>query len=179
MSLKNRSMYAILGICSLSKSSGYDIKKYSDTVLTGFWSENFGHIYPTLKAMLQEGLLSEEKKETENKVFYSITEKGKEELSNWLMEDTYSQPIRSEFLLKLLFSDANQREQLSKVLFSYREGQETTRNDLKRKLDELDLACSKIAPERKSLYRAILRKSILVCEANLSWCEETERELLG
>lgn len=48
---KNKSMYAILGILNLSPSTCYDIKKYSDNVLSGFWNENFGYIYPTFKGI--------------------------------------------------------------------------------------------------------------------------------
>ena len=45
--IKNKSRFAILGILNIQPSSGYDIKKYCDTVISGIWNENFGHIYPT------------------------------------------------------------------------------------------------------------------------------------
>lgn len=53
MALKNRSVYAILGILSVSPNTGYGIKKYCDTILKNFWNENFGHVYPTLKKMVE------------------------------------------------------------------------------------------------------------------------------
>src|SRR5574344_1554542 len=111
MSLKNRSMYSILGILSSSPATGYDIKKYSDTVLSGFWNENFGHIYPTLKKLLQDGLIGIDSEKTEEKkVRYHITKKGKSALDEWLSEETLQPPIRSEFMLKLLFSSSRPKE---------------------------------------------------------------------
>lgn len=72
--MKNKSMYAILGILSLSPGTGYDIKKYCDTVLSGFWNENFGRIYPTLKKMSDDALIEMLPcKENENKILYRIT----------------------------------------------------------------------------------------------------------
>ena len=106
--LKNKSMYAILGILNLSPGTGYDIKKYSDKVLSGFWNENFGHIYPTLKRMLGDGMIEIVSSEKDKrKIRYGITEKGKQELETWLSEETMQQPIRSEFMLKLLFQTAS------------------------------------------------------------------------
>ena len=88
MSLVNKSIYAILGILSIQPSTGYDIKRYSDKVLSGFWNENFGHIYPTLKKMIESGLIENVPGEVEDrKIKYAITEKGKGELKKWLSEE--------------------------------------------------------------------------------------------
>ncbi len=98
MALKNKSMYAISGILNLSPSTGYDIKKYSDKVLSGFWNENFSHIYPTLKMMLQDGMIEVVfKEENEKKVRYGITEKGKQELENGFSK----RPCNSQYALNL------------------------------------------------------------------------------
>ena len=67
MALKNRSMYAILGIMNLAPSTGYDIKRYCDKVLSGFWNENFGHIFPTLNCMLGYGMIDVVSKEENQK----------------------------------------------------------------------------------------------------------------
>ena len=120
MVLKNISMYAILGILNLAPSTGYDIKKYSDKVLSGFWNENFGHIYPTLKMMLADGMIDILPGEiNEKKVRYAITEKGQKEYEAWLLEETVQQPARSEFMLKLLFSSSLPREKVISMLEDY------------------------------------------------------------
>jgi DNA-binding PadR family transcriptional regulator len=115
-------MYAILGILNLSPGTGYDIKKYCDTVLSVFWNENFGHIYPTLKKMLNDGVIEIVFKErNEKKIRYGITEKGKQELEKWLLEETMQQPIRSEFMLKLLFSSSQSGQNVIRMIEDYKE----------------------------------------------------------
>lgn len=174
MALKNKSLYAILGILNVSPGTGYDIKKYCDTVLSGFWNENFGHIYPTLKKMLAEELVEIVANETnEKKIMYQITPKGRMELEIWLVEETQLQPMRSEFMLKLLFSSDQPKEHIIKMLEDYkqihvnkREKYLAMQNDLKKGIEE-------ISKDRALFFNAILRRGILSCEATICWCNET------
>ncbi len=53
-------------------------------------------------------IVSREK--NKRKIKYGITKKGKQELEAWLLEETIQQPMRSEFLLKLLFSSSQPME---------------------------------------------------------------------
>jgi DNA-binding PadR family transcriptional regulator len=178
MALKNKSMYAILGILNISPSSGYDIKKYSDKVLSGFWNENFGHIYPTLKMMLEDGMIDIFLKEkNEKKVRYGITEKGKQELETWLLEETMQQPIRSEFMLKLLFSSSQPRENVTRMLENYKEIHEKNMEKYLEKQKDLELGIQEISKERVGFIKAVLRKGIISSEAVIQWCDETIEEL--
>ena len=173
MALKNRSMYAILGILNLAPSTGYDIKRYSDKVLSGFWNENFGHIYPTLKKMLEDGMIDIAAQEQhQRKVRYGITEMGKQELEMWLAEETLQQPIRSEFMLKLLFSSSQPSENVILMLEQYRNIHEDNvekylgmQHDLAQNTD--------ISKERVRFVKAVLRRGILSDEAVIRWCDET------
>ena len=173
MALKNKSMYAILGILNLSPSTGYDIKKYSDKVLSGFWNENFGHIYPTLRNMLADEMIEIVSRDNkEKKIRYGITEKGKQELEAWLKEDTIQQPIRSEFMLKLLFSNSQPRDHVIRMLENYKE---LTRKKVEKYLamqKELEEGIQEISMERALYLKAVLRKGILSGEADICWCEE-------
>lgn len=177
MALKNKSMYAILGILKLSPSTGYDIKKYSDRVLSGFWNENFGHIYPTLKKMLVNGMIEIVSKEkSEKKIRYGITEKGKMELETWLLEETTQQPVRSEFMLKLMFSSSQPKENVIEMLKKYRE---IHLRNIQYYLDiqkELQQGIKDISQERVCLFNAILRKGIISDKATVNWCDETIEE---
>lgn len=176
--LKNKSMYAILGILSLSPSTGYDIKKYSDRVLSGFWNENFGHIYPTLKKMLEDGMIeivSSEK--NEKKVRYGITEKGKHALEEWLSEETMPQPVRSEFMLKLLFSSSQPRENVIQMLENYKALHEKNIEKYLGIQKDLEQGIKEISKERVIFFKAILRRGIITNEAIIDWCNETIEEL--
>ena len=174
MALKNKSLYAILGILNVSPGTGYDIKKYCDTVLSGFWHENFGHIYPTLKKMLIDKLVEIVESETsEKKIQYQITPKGRLELESWLMEDTEIQPMRSEFMLKLLFSSNQPKEHVIKMLEDYKQ---LHVKKLEKYLDmqhDLEQGIEKISEERSRFLKAMLRRGVLSCEATVRWCEET------
>jgi len=177
MAIRHRSMYAILGILNLAPSTGYEIKSYSDKVLAGFWNENYGHIYPTLKMMLEEGLteiVSSEK--SKKKVRYGITEKGKQELEAWLAEETLPTPIRSEFMLKLLFSSSQPRENVIRMMKEYKELHEKKvviyrgmQQDLEQNKD--------ISNERMCFMNAVLRRGIMSDETVIRWCDETIEEI--
>lgn len=178
MALKNKSMYAILGILNLSPSTGYDIKKYSDKVLSGFWNENFGHIYPTLKKMLEDGMIEVVfREENEKKVRYGITEKGKQELETWLLEETMQQPVRSEFMLKLLFSSSQPRENVIGMLVKYKEMHDKNIEKYQEMQKKLDQGIQEISKERVCFVRAVLRRGIISSEAVIRWCDETIEEL--
>lgn len=174
MSLKNKSKYAILGILSLSPSSGYDIKKYSDRVLSNFWNENFGHIYPTLNTMLQEGLIEILSKErNEKKITYGITPKGMKEFNEWLVEETVPQPPRSEFLLKLIFSSMLPKENVVSMLEKYKMIYEKKLDECKKMQKSLVIENNEISKERNCYLTMILRRGILSNEAVIRWCDET------
>lgn len=178
MGLKNKSMYAILGILNISPSTGYDIKKYSDKVLSGFWNENFGHIYPTLKMMLKDGMIEIVFREkNEKKVRYGITEKGKQELETWLLEETMQQPIRSEFMLKLLFSSSQPRENVIRMLENYKELHEKNLEKYLGMQKDLEQGIQEISKERVRFIKAVIRKGIISSEAVTHWCDETIDEL--
>jgi len=107
MASTNKTKYAILGVLSLFSGSGYDIKKFCDFSISHFWNENFIHIYPVLKQLEKEGLVVKETEFTEGKppkFNYSLIEKGKKELNKWLRKPAETNPLRSEFMLKLFFA---------------------------------------------------------------------------
>jgi len=175
MALKNKSLYAILGILNVSPGTGYDIKKYCDTVLSGFWNENFGHIYPTLKKMLSDELveiISDEK--NEKKITYRITPKGQLELESWLMEETELQPMRSEFMLKLLFSSGQPKDHIIKMLEDYKQIHVKNQEKYLAMQHDLEQGIEEISEERFRFLKAMLRRGILSCEATIHWCNETK-----
>ena len=48
---KSKTRFAVLGILSYGPMSGYDIKKFYEQNVAGFWSESYGQIYPILKRL--------------------------------------------------------------------------------------------------------------------------------
>jgi DNA-binding PadR family transcriptional regulator len=103
---KSKTRFAVLGILSYGPMSGYDIKKFYEKNVAGFWSESYGQIYPILKRLAQEGLATRSVHKQEGKPdrhIYAATAKGREELQQWLVEPTGRHVGRHETLLKLMF----------------------------------------------------------------------------
>ena len=103
---KSKTRFAVLGILSYGPMSGYDIKKFYEQYVAGFWSESFGQIYPILKRLAEEDLTTRSVQKQEGKPdrhIYALTKKGREELQRWLAEPTGRHIGRHETLLKLMF----------------------------------------------------------------------------
>ena len=103
---KSKTRFAVLGILSYGPMSGYDIKKFYEQNVAGFWNESYGQIYPILKRLAEEELATRSVHKQEGKPdrhIYALTEKGREELQQWLVEPTGRHIGRHETLLKLMF----------------------------------------------------------------------------
>lgn len=113
MARENRTKYIILGLLNHEDLSGYDIKKRIDVSLKHFWDLSYGQIYPTLKQLLEDGYIHKvevTKEAGPERITYSISEKGKLYLVQWLKESSEEDKLRSEMLLKLFFSSLIERE---------------------------------------------------------------------
>jgi PadR family transcriptional regulator AphA len=103
----NNTRYALLGALRISPGSGYDIKKLCDMSISHFWNENYGHIYPMLRKLEEEGLVTRETQQTPGrpaKNVYMITQKGTDELIEWLLKPAEHHPMRFELMLKVFFA---------------------------------------------------------------------------
>src|SRR5947207_872394 len=102
----NKTRFAVLGILSITAASGYDIKKTMEKCTNHFWGEGDGSIYPVLKQLLKEEMVTCKLGNTESdkpKKTYTITKKGKIELKKWLDEDPVLFQSRNELMLKVFF----------------------------------------------------------------------------
>lgn len=101
--------YAILGLVNRNPLTGYDITKNFNEGLVEFWYANHSQIYPELKKLTDEDLISYEtiiQGEKLEKKLYTITEKGKKALQKWLAKDDPLEPTPKDiFRLKAYFCD--------------------------------------------------------------------------
>jgi PadR family transcriptional regulator, regulatory protein AphA len=165
MSLK----FALLGLLSESPKYGYEIKRKFEGTLGNVWSVSYGQLYPTLRRLAELGWVTKKKepgKKAAEKNIYSITERGRKKLGEWLlkpMRTTYK--VKDEFTLKFLFfnklpkSDVVEylRGQQKKVMLQ-RDGYQRTLISLQ---DEID-----------RYLQSIIRKGIIHLEAENQWLEE-------
>ncbi|HEX2947589.1 MAG TPA: PadR family transcriptional regulator [Clostridia bacterium] len=113
MAKENKTIYAILGFLNHEEMTGYDIKKRIDTSLKYFWDAGFGQIYPSLKTLEQNGLVqcrSMASSTGPERITYSITDKGRKELADWLSKPVEKEQTKYEILLKLFFGSAANKE---------------------------------------------------------------------
>ncbi len=116
---ENRSKFAILGMLEICPMSGYDIRKFAAMSIAHFWKEDYGHIYPTLKVLVAEGLALKIEEAHAGKVarhLYSITEAGSRSLAAWLAEKPNPPNLRIELLLKVFLGWKIEPERLIPML---------------------------------------------------------------
>jgi DNA-binding PadR family transcriptional regulator len=111
---------AMLGLLDDGPMTGYDIKQFFRNVIRHFWSVSDGQLYPTLKKMHEDGLISlevVEQKGTANKHVYSITDAGRERFARWLREPvTKFEELKEPFVLKVFFFSKLSREEIREHL---------------------------------------------------------------
>lgn len=174
MGRKSRSKYAILGILSQGARSGYDIRKEITGSIDHFWHESYGQIYPTLKKLHEDGLVTKTTEPQDGRPdrhVYAITAAGQEVLLAWLRQPVDLLPERNELLLKLFFGRNLAPQENIAHLESHRERMLVSRRLYQQIAETLQ---AKI-PENPDLpyYLITLNHGIHVTQAIADWCEET------
>jgi PadR family transcriptional regulator, regulatory protein AphA len=183
MPKENRTKYAILGMLDLCPMSGYDIRKMSAFSISHFWKEDYGHIYPTLKLLLDEGLATKKEEPAgagkPGRHSYSITAQGRRALSAWLAAAPNPPNLRIELLLKVFFGARAKKKDMALML----EAQEAAclaaleelRETEKHLLGELEAGGERGRMARFQLMT--LRYGKRYYASLGEWCRETREEL--
>jgi DNA-binding PadR family transcriptional regulator len=99
---------AILGVLAQGgPMSGYDIKAYIDLSISQFWGESFGQIYPALKGLEADGLVTRraDRASPRDRAVYEVTKRGRRLLAAWLAEPPAPERPRNETILKTFLGD--------------------------------------------------------------------------
>ncbi|MEM7504865.1 MAG: PadR family transcriptional regulator [Pseudomonadota bacterium] len=108
-----------LGMLTSGPASGYDLKKFFESSFGHFFAAGYGSIYPALSSLAEQGLVHCEEIPQEGKPdrkVYSITERGRRDLTAALDNANPSHKVRSEFLATLFFAHLMSPEQIDRVL---------------------------------------------------------------
>lgn len=108
MARMQKTPFVILGLLGRPRRqarSGYEIKKAIDTVISHFWSESNGQIYPVLKQLSADGSIraTTKKGKSRKKILYTITAKGEASLCSWMKAPPEAGKPRDELILRLFF----------------------------------------------------------------------------
>ncbi len=171
---ETKSRYAILGMLSICPMSGYDIKKRVEQSISNFWSESYGQIYPILKRLVDEDLVTktvERQSGKPDRHVYELTDEGREELHRWLCEGYVPKVERNEFLLKLFFGEEVAVTTNLKHVENYREIQLQMLE--KYKLIETEIKSKYAADPNSSYWLMTLEYGQYVSQALIKWCDKT------
>jgi len=127
---------------SLRPMSGYDIKKTIASSLSNFWNESYGQIYPILRSLVAEGLVTPSeatsvagqppdplpgpasiavaRQTRQARRVYALTEAGQADLRRWLAKPVAYEVGRSEILLKLFFGSQTSAQQNMRQVAQFR-----------------------------------------------------------
>lgn len=103
----------------LGRNTGYDIKSLVDVSTRHFWAASYGQLYPELKRLEQDGLISgrDEPSGGRRRRVYELTEAGERALHDWLAsEEKPSYEVRDEGLLKIFFADSMSPDELLRAV---------------------------------------------------------------
>jgi DNA-binding PadR family transcriptional regulator len=157
---------AMLGLLDDGSMTGYEIKQFFRKVIQHFWSVSDGQLYPTLKRMHEDELISlkvVQQKGTANKHVYSITEKGREQFNEWLREPvTKFEELKEPFVLKVFFFGKLSREEILEHLHTQRELHSRILEEIRGVRDRYDESLS-------PYQRLIGYAGILYVEVRLLW----------
>ncbi len=121
----SKTQFVILGLLTEGPMTGYDIKKIIDIRFSFFWNESYGQLYPMLKALTDEKLITADKSsEGRAKVTYALTQAGQAALKAWLEAPVEKETFRIELLLKMYFSGQTGTDVIKKHVRTYLESQQ-------------------------------------------------------
>jgi DNA-binding PadR family transcriptional regulator len=94
--------YALLGLLEDGPASGYDLTTRFERSLQRYaWTARQSHIYPELKRLAEDGLVTVADEGARGRRSYAITDIGREELHRWLLSEPKARAIRDEHALRM------------------------------------------------------------------------------
>jgi DNA-binding PadR family transcriptional regulator len=169
-----KSKYVILGMLSIRPMSGYDIKKGVQESVSNFWTESYGQIYPMLKSLVAQKLVTKTVERGSGKPdrhVYALTDNGRKELQRWLTEGVVPKVERNELLLKLFFGEEVETAANIRLVEQYRELQR--RLVEKYKAIEKDLKALSAGNPNLPYWLMTVSYGQHVTGSLLDWCDET------
>jgi PadR family transcriptional regulator AphA len=122
---------ALLAFLSSGPSSGWDLAREFAETVGGFWYASHGQIYPELRRLEREGLVTSESDIHDGRLrkrVYRLTDAGWAAVRDWLTTPPEFAPERDLARLQVLFSDLIPLEAARETLMHYRRHYEERRD---------------------------------------------------
>lgn len=166
----SRTRFALLGLLTLGPMTGYDMRKFIDTAISHFWRESFGNIYPILRQLHKDGLVTVREKSQSGRPdrrIYRLTKKGEREFERWQCEAVPEEHFKSVLLLKMFFGDHLPPEIAKKHLLDFIDSQEALLKTYESERKEIEKSSGDKPPGL--FWLMTLRRGELVARARLTW----------
>ena len=92
--------HAVLGLLSLSPSTGYELTQRFDRSLSNAWHASHSQIYPELSKLEAEGMVEVVAEGARRSRTWAATDAGRQELRRWMVEAEPVRPQRNETALR-------------------------------------------------------------------------------
>ena len=171
--------YAILGLLSWRPFSGYDLKKVFADSAAFYWSGNNNQIYKALVQLHEEGLVTQEIQHQESlpaKKIYTLTEKGRAALKQWVLFTPELPQFRNTFLIQLAWADLLDGDELDALLAKY---EKEVRVQMLMQQEKANREEASPARTRREAYLSemISQNIISAYENELSWVRKVRHGL--
>lgn len=167
--------YITLGMVLEQPLTGYDIKKFIETGIGTFYKASYGSLYPLLKRMTDQGLLTviEESQGNRHKKYYKITDQGTSAFFQWLKSPIEFNGSTDQQLARIYFFDKLPRSERERVLAEYEKSCMAYLDELKGLLEKYD------GMEHKDCFYfklSTLYYGIAAMETTVRWCRQVKEQ---
>ena len=159
--------------------TGYELDKEFKESLKYIWLATSSQIYSELDKMEQQGWLTSERimqDEKPPKRIYSITEKGKVELMDWMtsyeMDVSKALTGKNAFLFRVLLAGSLSKEQALGLLKSFRDlclAREAKQTDIRELVRQDEI---KYGNEQALFFELVAQHGEIMNRARLEWIEK-------
>ena len=179
MSLK----HALLGLLTLRPMTGYELKQMFDSSVHYFWNAELSQIYPTLKALEENGLVDkhvEVQENRPNRKIYEVTPPGREEFLRWVRDPQPPSHIRDAFMIKVFFGTEVPIEDMLLLMRRQMDEHQMVLAFSEQVLRERirEAGATEHVDTRTTLFWSLtLEMAISYRQAYIEWCERSIRML--
>lgn len=165
----------LLGLLEQKPRYGYELRAGFMALAGGSetWEVKPAQIYTTLNRLAESGLVEKNAADGENgeeKVMFSITSTGREELRHWLDQGSLDDPQQDEFFLKLMLSLELPEIKAAQLI-------QTQRAALYQELHRITNLRARLDPHIELARILLMDKAIMHLEADLRWLDMVEGRL--
>jgi PadR family transcriptional regulator, regulatory protein AphA len=166
MAKMKKTKFIILGFLLEDARSGYEIGQIIKRSTHYFWQESDASIYPTLKLLAKEGLVSSQTAYVgkRRKEVFAITEAGRKAFLEWFNRPPEQDIHREEFLLKLFF--ATERAEMEK----HYDQRLSELEEMREKFKQIEKFLKKELPE-KTYWLKTLQVGLAHLELDIGWIQ--------